>query len=128
MLAEYTGVLVIFVVAALFVAGVLVLQRLAGPRRHFDAKNEPFDCGGSRASPPQPARAARVSSPRGRRAVKFHLVAILFLIFLVEGVFFYLWAVCFSETGAAGMLAITVFTLPLVVGFVYEWAKGALEW
>lgn len=144
MLAEYTGVLVILAVSALLAAGILLLHWLAGPRRRyadakarrpFDAKDEPFDCGGSRAESPSQAEdrpeerpGARVSSPRGRQAVKFHLVAILFVVFLVEAVFFYLWAVVFSETGLAGLVAITVFSLPLVVGFVYEWAKGALEW
>jgi len=60
--------------------------------------------------------------------VKFHLVAILFVVFLAESVFFYLWAAVFRETGEAGLVAITVFSLPLVVGLVYEWAKGVLEW
>jgi len=131
MLAEYTGVLAILAVAALFAAGILLLHWLVGPRRRFDAKEEPFDCGGPRtASPPRAAArgGARASSPSRRQAVKFHLVAILFVVFLVEAVFFTLWATVFWETGAAGLAAITVFSLPLVVGFVYEWAKGALEW
>jgi NADH-quinone oxidoreductase subunit A len=141
MLAEYTGVLVILAVATLFAAGILLLHWLAGPRRRFAAKQQPFDCGEpSGASPPpqaesvsSPRRAAErpgasVSSPTGRQAVKFHLVAILFVVFLVEAVFFYLWAAVFWETGEAGLVAITVFSLPLVVGLVYEWAKGVLEW
>jgi NADH-quinone oxidoreductase subunit A len=137
MLAEYTGVLVILAVATLFAAGILLLHWLAGPRRRFAAKQQPFDCGEpSGASPPPqaesvsspPPQAESVSSPTGRQAVKFHLVAILFVVFLVEAVFFYLWAAVFWETGEAGLVAITVFSLPLVVGLVYEWAKGVLEW
>jgi NADH-quinone oxidoreductase subunit A len=159
MLAEYTGVLVILAVAAPTAVGILVFHWLAGPRRRFDAKDEPFDCGGPAVSPEvraaqrheesvssprsaaqrheesvsSPRSAAQrheesVSSPGSRQAVKFHLVAILFVVFVVEAVFFYLWAVVFSEAGAAGLVAITVFSLPLVVGLVYEWAKGALEW
>jgi NADH-quinone oxidoreductase subunit A len=117
MLAEYAGVLVILAVATLFTAGILLFHRLAAPRRRFDAKDDAFECGESRDA-----------SRRGRHAVKFHLVAILFVVLLVEALFFYLWGVVFSETGLAGLIAIGVFTLPLAVGLVYEWAKGALEW
>jgi NADH-quinone oxidoreductase subunit A len=127
MLAEYTGVLVILAVATLFAAGILLLHWLVGPRRRFAAKQQPFDCGEPSGASPPP-EAASVSSPLGRQAVKFHLVAILFVVFLVEAVFFYLWAAVFWETGEAGLVAITVFSLPLVVGLVYEWAKGVLEW
>ena len=117
MLAEYAGVLVFLAVAALFAAAILLLQWFVAPRRRFTGKDEAFECGESRGA-----------STRGRSAVKFHLVAILFVVFLVETVFFYLWGVVFSETGLAGLIAISLFTLPLVVGLVYEWAKGALEW
>ena len=117
MLAEYLGVLIILVLATILTGGLLVLQWIAGPRRVFDEKQEPFECG------KQP-----ITSPRQRVAVKFYLVAILFVVFSVEAVYFYPWAATFREVGLPGLVAIALFTVPLVVGLAYEWAKGALDW
>ena len=132
MLAEYTGVLVMLAVAASFAAGILLASSLAGPRRGgaaarsqgaAEAGEAPFACGAD-----ADRAAAGSSSPRGRQAVKFYLAGMLFVVFLVEAVFLYLWALVFRETGAAGLVAITVFSLPLAVGLLYGWAKGAFEW
>ncbi len=118
MLAQYTGVLVALALA-LFVAAVLrVAHRLLGGRvREFAEKQEPFECG-----------ERQIVSPRQRYAVKFYLVAILFVVFDVEAVFFYAWGALFQELGWFGFSAMSIFTVPLVVGLVYEWQKGALEW
>ncbi len=117
MVAEYTGVLV-FLALGLLIGGVLLsLQLLIGPRREFTEKQEPFECGEK-----------QIVSPRQRYAVKFYLVAILFIIFDVEAIYFYPWAAVFHELSWYGLGAMTVFTIPLVVGFVYEWMKGGLEW
>jgi NADH-quinone oxidoreductase subunit A len=107
MLAEYTGVLVILAVGMLLVGGMLVVHLLLGPRRRFPEKQEPFECGEK-----------QLMSPRQRYAVKFYMVAILF----------YPWAAVFTELSWFGFTAILVFTVPLAVGFVYEWMKGGLEW
>ena len=117
MLAEYTGVLVILVVGAVAVGGMLGAHLLLGPRRHFDEKQEPFECGEK-----------QIVSPHQRYAVKFYMVAILFVVFDVEAVFFYPWGAVFSELGWFGFGAMLVFTIPLAVGFVYEWMKGGLDW
>ena len=117
MLAEYTGVLVILVVGAVAVGGMLGAHLLLGPRRHFDEKQEPFECG-----------ERQIVSPRQRYAVKFYMVAILFIVFDVEAVFFYPWAANFHELSWFGFGAMFVFTVPLVVGLIYEWMKGGLEW
>ena len=117
MLADYTGVLVILVVGAVAVGGMIGAHLLLGPRRHFDEKQEPFECGEK-----------QIVSPHQRYAVKFYMVAILFVVFDVEAVFFYPWGAVFSELGWFGFGAMSVFTIPLVVGFVYEWMKGGLEW
>jgi len=116
-LAEYAGVLIILALATALTVAMLVLQLRLGPKRDFDEKLEPFECGES-----------PVESPRGRYAVRFFLVAILFVIFDVEAMFFYPWGAVFRELGMPGLVAIGVFTVPLVVGLVYEWKKGALEW
>ena len=117
MLEEYVGVLLILVLGLLLVAGVLAAHLLTGPRRVYDEKQEPFECGES-----------QIVSPRRRFAVKFYLVAILFVIFDVEAIYFYPWGAVFQELGWHGYVAMLVFTVPLVVGLFYEWMKGGLEW
>jgi NADH-quinone oxidoreductase subunit A len=117
MLAEYTGVLVILALSFALIVVLLGIQLRVGPRRVFPSKQEPFECGES-----------PVSSPRRRVAVKFYLVAILFVVFDVEAIYFYPWGVVFRELGWFGFVAMLVFTLPLVVGLFYEWKKGGLDW
>ncbi|MCG8587756.1 MAG: NADH-quinone oxidoreductase subunit A [Proteobacteria bacterium] len=117
MLAEYAGVLVILVIALLLTGGMMAVHLLLGPRRSFPEKNEPFECGES-----------QLVSPKQRFAVKFYLVAILFVVFDVEAIYFYPWGATFTELGWHGFVAMFVFTVPLVVGLVYEWMKGGLEW
>ena len=117
MLAEYTGVLVILAVGLILVGAMLGVHLLLGPRRRFESKLEPFECGEK-----------QIVSPRQRYAVKFYLVAILFVVFDVEAIFFYPWAAVSLDLGWFGYGAIVVFTIPLAVGLVYEWMKGGLEW
>ncbi len=117
MLSEYIGVLLMFGIAVLLAAGLLALQLWLGPRREFPEKLEPFECG-------EPA----IEPPRQRLPVHFYLAAILFLVFDVGGVFFYAWGATFSDAGVPGLVAIAAFTLPLAVGWMYVWRKGALEW
>ena len=117
MLAEYTGVLVILAVAMLLVGAMLGIHLFVGPRRSFAAKQEAFECG-----------ELPIASPRRRIAVKFYMVAILFVVFDVEAIYFYPWGAVFREIGWFGFGAMAVFTIPLVVGLFYEWMKGGLEW
>lgn len=117
MLAEYSGVLVILAIAVLLTGGMLTFHLLVSPRRRFPEKQEPFECG-----------ERQIVSPHQRYAVKFYLVAILFIIFDVEAIYFYPWGATFRDTGFVGFVAISVFTIPLVVGLAYEWMKGGLEW
>jgi NADH-quinone oxidoreductase subunit A len=117
MLAEYTGVLVILAVGFLLVGAMLGVHLWLGPRRRFESKLEPFECGEQ-----------QIVSPRQRYAVKFYMVAILFVVFDVEAIFFYPWAAVSLELGWFGYGAMVVFTIPLAVGLVYEWMKGGLEW
>jgi len=117
MLAEYTGVLVILVVGMVVASAMLGIHLLLGPRRKFAEKQEPFECGES-----------QIVSPRRRYAVKFYMVAILFVVFDVEAIFFYPWGAIFQDLGWFGFGAMFIFTIPLVIGLVYEWMKGGLEW
>ena len=117
MLAEYTGVLVILAISLVLIAVMLGIHLRVGPRREFPSKLDPFECG-----------ERPVTSPRRRFAVKFYGVAILFVVFGVEAIYFYPWGAVFRELGWFGFASMLVFTLPLVVGFFYQWMKGGLDW
>lgn len=117
MLAEFAGVLLILALALAVAAGMLGAHRLLGPSRSFDEKLDPFECGEK-----------QIVSPHQRFSVKFYLVAMLFVVFDLEAVFFYPWGALFRELGAFGFVSMSIFAVPLVVGLVYEWKKGALEW
>ena len=117
MLAQYVGVVVILVLALVVAAGMLIAHRLLGPKRVFDEKLEPFECG-----------ERQIVSPHQRFSVKFYLVAILFIIFDVEAVFLYPWGALFRDLGLFGLVEMTTFVGVLVVGLIYVWRKGALEW
>ncbi len=117
MLEQYAGVLLMLVIAVVIAAGMLGLHQLLSPRRRFHEKLEPFECG-----------ERQIVSPRQRFSVKFYLVAMLFILFDVEAVFFYPWGALFPELGWYGFWAMSVFAVPLVVGLTYEWMKGGLEW
>lgn len=117
MLGEFSGVLLIVALAFVVAAGMLGAHRLLGPKREFEEKLDPFECGEK-----------QIVSPHQRFSVKFYLVAMLFVIFDLEAVFFYPFGALFRELGWFGFAAISVFTVPLVVGLLYEWRKGALEW
>ncbi len=117
MLADYSGVVILLVVAFIVAGVMLLVHQLLSPRREFPEKQEPFECGEQ-----------QIVSPHQRFAVKFYLVAILFVVFDVEAVFFYPWGAIFTELGWYGFWIMAVFTVPLVVGLAYEWLKGGLEW
>lgn len=113
----YFPVLVMFFFAGVIVLSLLLLARLLGPRRTSAIKGEPFESG----NPPK-------GDARVRFSVKFYLVAMLFLIFDIEVVFLYPWAILFRELGWFGLVEMAVFLFIMVIGFVYVWKKGALEW
>ncbi len=117
MLADFTGILVILLVGIAVACGILAIHLLLGPRREFAEKNEPFECGES-----------PIVSPHQRYAVKFYLVAIRFVVFDVEAIFFYPWAAVFTELGGYGYVVMLIFAVPLAIGLIYEWRKGGLDW
>ena len=105
---------------ALLAGGMIVAGRLLSAREAgtpSPAKLEPFECGAEKVAP-LPARFS----------VKYYLVAILFLLFDVEIVFFYAWAAAFHELGVSEFVAMLFFGGLLAAGLAYEWRSGALEW
>jgi NADH-quinone oxidoreductase subunit A len=113
----YAAVLISFGIAALVVAILLGAGALLRPRRPSAVKAEAFECGNAPSGPAW-----------GRFSVKFYLTAILFIVFDVEVVFLYPWAVVFRPLGLFGFIEMAIFVLVLGLGFVYVWRKGALEW
>jgi NADH-quinone oxidoreductase subunit A len=108
---------VTFIVGAIVVGVMVNINRFLGPRRYSRVKGEPFECG----NPPS-------GSAWGRFTVRFYLTAILFLVFDVEIVFLYPWAVELRRLGTFGFAEVMVFILILAVGLIYAWRRGALDW
>jgi NADH-quinone oxidoreductase subunit A len=118
MIAEQYLPVLFLIAVAIGIAGLFTLMGiLIGPKRDTAAKRMPFESG-------MPTE----GSGFRRYSVRFYLVAMIFLIFDVEVVFFYPWAVKFRELGWFGFAELLVFLAILVLGLVYAWKKGALEW
>lgn len=116
-LQHYIPILVFFCIAAGMGIAPLVLGRLVRPHNPDKAKNAPYECGFNEFED------ARIPFD-----VKFYLVAILFIVFDLETAFLFPWAVIYRTLGWGGLAAMGVFLGLLVLGFVYEWRRGALEW
>lgn len=114
---EYIPVLIMLVLAAATAGGMLVATSWIGPKKVFPEKMEVFECGES-----------PIVSSKLRFSVKFYLVALFFVIFDVEVVFVYPWAVLFRDLGVFGFIEMMVFLSILAIGLVYVWRRGALEW
>jgi NADH-quinone oxidoreductase subunit A len=117
MLLDYLPILILVALAALFAGGSILLSALLGPRRPTPEKLSPYECG-----------IEPVGTARERFSVKFYLVAMLFIIFDMEIVFLYPWAVVYKQLRFFGLAAMGTFLLILLVGYVYVWKKGGLEW
>jgi len=116
-MSEYIPVLMMLLLGAGTAAGILIATTLIGPKKVFADKMEPFECGEH-----------PIVSPKLRFSVKFYLVAIFFVIFDIEAVFLYPWAVLFKDLGLFGFIEMMIFIAILAVGLIYVWKRGALEW
>ncbi|MBZ0223812.1 MAG: NADH-quinone oxidoreductase subunit A [Dokdonella sp.] len=117
MLAEYFPVLLFLGVSAIIGIALIVIGFVLGPRRPDAEKAAAFECGFS-----------AFEDARMRFDVRYYLFAILFIIFDLEIAFVYPWATVFSSLGLFGLVEMGLFLSLLVIGFVYAWKKGALEW
>ena len=115
----YTPVLVLAALAALFAVGSVAMSTMVGPRRYNRAKLDSYECG----IEPTPHAVGG-----GRFPIKYYLVAMTFIIFDIEVVFLYPWAVDFSTLAVFGLVAILAFLVMITVPFVYEWRRGGFEW
>ena len=116
-LDQYLPVLLFILVGSLVGIGPLVLGYILGPNRPDEAKNSPYECGFE-----------AFEDARMKFDVRYYLVAILFILFDLELAFLLPWAVALGDGGLAGFVAVLIFLAVLVVGFAYEWKKGALDW
>jgi len=114
---EYLPILMFLLVAIAFACGTIGLSTLIVPRRRDEVKRSSYECG---VDP--------VGDARARFSVKFYLVAVLFILFDIEAVFLYPWAVAFKSLGFYGLVEMLVFIGILLVGYLYLLKKRALEW
>jgi len=120
-IGDYIPLLVLLVVAVLLAATLVGLSWILGPKKPSAAKLAPYECG-----------VTPVGSARERFPVKFYLIAMLFIVFDIETVFLYPWAVTFTKVPHAfqvfELFEMIVFIIILFVGYIYVWKKGAFEW
>ena len=114
---EYVGIVVSFVLAGGVAGAMVFLSSRLGKKNPTPEKLAPFECGKD-----------PIALPMGRLAIKFYLTAILFILFDVELVFLYPWAVVYRSLGVLGLVEMGAFLAILMAGFVYAWDNGALDW
>ena len=117
MLENYLPILIFIIVGLLFGSVAIGFGFLLSPRRPDSEKLSPYECGFE-----------AFEDARMKFDVRYYLVAILFILFDLEIAFLFPWAVVLKQIGMFGFVAMVIFLTILVVGFIYEWKKGALEW
>ncbi len=117
MLGDYIPILLIMVLSIILAAAMLGLSAVVGPRRDSKRKLSPYESG----IPP-------TGDTRGKFSIKYYLIGALFILFDVEAVFLFAWAVVFKELGLPALIEIIVFLIVILGGYFYIVKKGALEW
>ena len=115
----YIPILVLFVLAFGFAAFSVTMGSLAGPKRWNKAKLDAYECG----IEPTP-----IPLGGGKVPVKFYLTAMLFIVFDIEIVFLYPWAVTFGNLGVFGLVEMVTFVITVLIAYAYVWRRGGLEW
>lgn len=117
MLSDYFPIFVMLVVVVGFAATTILISALIGRRRRTVVKDSPYECG-----------MEAIGNTRIRFSVKFYIIAVLFILFDIEAVFMYPWAVVFRDLKVFGFVEMAVFIGILAMGLVYVWRRGALNW
>lgn len=115
--SEYLPILILIVIAAVFAVIALAVPALFGPKRTTKVRLEPYESG-----------MLPYGGARRRFPVQYYVVAVLFILFDIEVIFLYPWAVILRQLKLFGLIQMAVFLAILLIGFVYVWRKGALEW
>ncbi len=116
-MVEYVPILILLVVATIFPVATLVIAYIVRPSNFDKTKLEAYECG-----------VPTSGEPRARYPVRFYILAVLVVIFDVETIFLFPWAVKYRVLGLFGFVEMVVFLGILLVGYAYAWRKGALEW
>ncbi|MGV9709613.1 NADH-quinone oxidoreductase subunit A [Gordonia sp. NPDC003424] len=132
----YVPIMVLGAIAVAFAVFSVGIAMLVGPKRYNRAKLEPYECGiepltethAMSASGPGLSTATRTERAVQRIPVKYYLTAMLFIIFDIEIVFLYPWAVAFDALGWFGLVAMALFIVNVSVAYAYEWRRGGLSW
>ena len=119
MLSLYVPILILAALAAVFAGGSLVMGSLAGPKRWNRAKLQAYESGIEPT--PQPRGG-------GRFPVKYYVTAMLFILFDIEIIFLYPWAVTFTSLGVFGLVEMVLFIATVLVAYAYVWRRGGLNW
>ena len=114
---EYMPIVILFLLATLLAGLVVAIGHAFGPRRPAQRKLQPYESG-----------MTPIGAGTRRIPVRFYLIAVLFILFDIEVIFFFPWAVVFRKLGLFGLVEMLIFILILMVGYLYAWKKGALEW
>jgi NADH-quinone oxidoreductase subunit A len=117
MLRTYIPIFIFVLIASAFAVFTLLFSRLLHPEKYNEVKLEPYECG-----------IESVGDARDRYSIRYYLIAMLFVIFDVETIFMFPWAVTLDELALFGLIEMLIFLFILVVGYFYAWKKGALEW
>ncbi len=117
--ASYVPLLALFLLAAGFAVFSILMGSLSGPKRYNRAKYDAYECGIEPT--PQPVGG-------GKFPVKYYLTAMLFIVFDIEIIFLYPWAVAFQHLGVFGLIEMVLFILTVFVAYMYVWRRGGLEW
>lgn len=113
----YIFVFLIFLLAAGFILGGVIVNRIVAPRNPGKIKDKPYECGED-----------TIGDTWIQFNVGYYVIGLMFLIFDVETVFLYPWAVAFRDVGFVGLIEITIFVFILLLGLLYAWKKGVFEW
>ncbi|MDD2499915.1 MAG: NADH-quinone oxidoreductase subunit A [Geobacter sp.] len=117
MLGTYLPIMLLILVALAFGLGSVVFSSLIGQKKFSKVKMAPYECG-----------CEPIGTARERFPIKFYLIAMLFILFDIEAVFLYPWAILYKKLGMFGLVEMGLFVVILFVGYIYVWKKGALEW
>lgn len=117
MLTQYLPIAILILLSTVLAFVVILLGQLFGPRRPTTRKSLPYESG-----------MVPIGPGTRRMPVRYYLVAVLFILFDIEVIFLLPWAIVFRQLGLFGIIEMFIFVVILLVGFVYAWKKGALEW
>jgi len=117
MLRPYFAIMFLMLISILFAVVTVALSHLLGPKKTTKVKSDPYECG-----------VTTIGHTWERIPIKFYIIAMLFLVFDVEAVFIYPWAVIFKRLSLFGFIEMMIFIIVLFLGLIYVWKKGALKW